>query len=167
MKIFTGLFIVTLLVLLISAGCTSSEKSTGMESPILNDASTVFTENSLTNTPADTTAEQDMRSLIVGDWKIQTGDQQILYWQFHDDGNLTGGSEPSGHQITGDWSIFGFENLITINAAGTNSNGDLITYDMELTTDLTNGTISVVNPDEDTNWQFIRQPILFYSPIHP
>jgi hypothetical protein len=158
MKIFKGLFIFPLVILLITAGCTSSENSTGTESPKLNDASTVFTEDSLAITPADNTEEQDISSLIVGDWKIQTGDQQVLYWRFHNDGTLTGGSEPGSRQITGDWSTFGFEKFILINAIGTNSNGEQITYDMAITSDLTNGTISVDNPDEDKNWEFIRLP---------
>lgn len=158
MKIFTGLFIVTLLVLLISAGCTSNEKSTGTESPTLNDASTVFTENSLTIAPAYNIDEQNINFPIVGVWKIQTGDQQVLYWQFHNDGTLTGGSEPDSHQITGTWETFGFGNYFLIKAVGTNSTGEQIIYDMALANNSTNGTVSVDNPDEYKNWEFIKQP---------
>jgi hypothetical protein len=158
MKIFNGIFIVALVVLLMSAGCTSSEKSTETESPKLNAASTVFTEDSLTNAPADNTEEQNISSPIVGIWKIQTSDQQVLYWQFHNDGTLTGVSEPGSHDITGTWETFGFGNYFAINAVGTDSNGEQITYDMAITSDLTNGTIYVDNPDEYKNWEFIRQP---------
>jgi hypothetical protein len=157
MKISKGIFIFPLVVLLITAGCTSSENSTGAESPERNDASTVFTEASLPITPADITEEQDISSLIIGDWKIQTGDQQVLYWRFHNDGTLMGGSEPGSSQITGTWSAFGFEKYILINAAGTNSNGEQITYNIAITSDLTKGTISVDNPVESINWEFIRQ----------
>ena len=156
MKIFDGLFIVALVVLLISAGCTSSEKSTGTISPKLNTSSPNIT-NFIASIPKDNITDQNMSFPIVGVWKIQTGDQQTLYWQFHNDGNLTGGSEPGNHQITGNWSPFAFKNLFTINAVGTNSNGKQITYNMVIASDPTNGTISVVNPKEDTNWQFIRQ----------
>ena len=93
MKILKGICMFPLVVLLITAGCTSGENATGTESPLLNDASTVFTEASLAIPPADTSEEQDISSLIVGDWKIQTGDQEVLYWRFHNDGTLTGGSE--------------------------------------------------------------------------
>jgi hypothetical protein len=158
MKILKGICMFPLVVLLITAGCTSGENATGTESPLLNDASTVFTEASLAIPPADTPEEQDISSLIVGDWKIQTGDQEVLYWRFHNDGTLTGGSEPGSRRITGTWSTFGFEQFILINAAGTTSNGEQITYDMAITSDPTNGTISVDNPVEDTNWEFIRQP---------
>jgi hypothetical protein len=158
MKIFKGIFIIPLVVLLITAGCTSGEHATETESPDLNDASPVFTEESLAIPPADTPEGQDISSLIVGDWKIQTGDQQILFWRFHNDGTLTGGSEAGSSQITGTWSTFGFEQFIVINAAGTTSNGEHITYNMAITRDPTNGTISVDNPVEDKTWEFIRQP---------
>ncbi len=157
MKISKGIFIIPLVILLITAGCTSRENATGTESPALNGASTVFTEDSLAITTADTTEEQDISSLIVGDWKIQTDDQQVLYWRFDKDGTLTGGSEPGSSQITGTWSTFGFEKYISIHAAGTKSNGEQIPYDMVITSDPTNGTISVDNPVENINWEFIRQ----------
>jgi len=158
MNIFKGLFIFPLVVLLITAGCTSSENSTGMESPKRNDASTVFTEDSLAIPPADTPEEQGISSLIFGDWKIQASDQQVLYWRFYNDRTLTGGSEPGSRQITGDWSTFGFEKYALIHAVGTTSNGEQITYDMTITSDFTNSTISVDNPNEYKNWKFIRQP---------
>jgi hypothetical protein len=75
MNIFKDLFIFPLVVLLITAGWTSSENSTGMESPKSNHASTVFTEDSLAIPPADTQEEKDISSLIFGDWKIQASDQ--------------------------------------------------------------------------------------------
>jgi hypothetical protein len=146
------------MVLLMSAGCTSSEESTETVSPKLNAGSAVFTEVSLTNAPADNTEEENISSPIVGVWKIHTSDQQVLYWQFHNDGTLTGGSEPGSHEITGTWETFGFGNYFAINAVGTNSNGEQITFNMALNNDLTNGTISVNNPVEDKNWEFIRQP---------
>jgi len=158
MKIFKGIFIIPLVVLLITAGCTSGEHATETESPDLNDASPVFTEESLAIPPADTPEGQDISSLIVGDWKIQTGDQQILFWRFHNDGTLTGGSEAGSSQITGTWSTFGFEQFIAITASGTNSKGENITYTMAITKDPTDGTISVDNPVEDKTWEFIRQP---------
>jgi len=151
---------ITLLVLLISAGCTSSEKLTETESHTLNDASTVFTENSLTNAPEDNIEEQDtevqnMSSQIVGTWEIQTANQQLLYW-FHNDGTLTGGSEWDSPQITGTWKTSVFGNSITINAVGTNSTGEKISYNMVLTYDFTNDIFSVDNPDEYKNWKFVR-----------
>jgi hypothetical protein len=94
---------------------------------------------------------------IAGVWKIQTGDQQIFYWQFQNDGNLTGGSEPGSHQITGNWSTFGFKNLYAMNAVGTNSKGEQIAYNVVIASDLTNGTLSVINPVEYKTWKFIRQ----------
>jgi|WetSurMetagenome_2_1015567.scaffolds.fasta_scaffold130675_1 hypothetical protein len=145
------------MVLLMSAGCTSSEESIETASPKLNDASTVFTEVSLTNSPSENTEEENISSPIVGIWKIQTSDQQI-YWQFHNNGTLTGGSEPGSQEITGTWETFGYENYFAINAVGTNSNGEQITFNMALTNDLTNGTVSVNYPVEDINWVFIRQP---------
>jgi len=158
MKISNSIFIIPLMVLLITAGCTSGEHATGTESPVLNDASPVFTEESLAITPAEIPEGQDICSLIVGDWKILTGDNQVLYWQFHNDRTLTGGSELGSRQITGTWSPFGFEQLISIDAAGTTGNGEQITYDMAISCDPTNGTIAVDNPVEDRNWKFIRQP---------
>jgi len=157
MKIFKGIFIIPLVLLLVTAGCTSGENATATESPELNEASTVFIENSLDIPPSDTLEEQDISSLIVGDWKIQTGDQEVLYWQFQNNGTLTGGSEPGSNRITGTWSTFGFEKFILINAAGTDSKGEQITYDMAITSDPTNGTISVDNPVENINWEFTRQ----------
>jgi len=157
MKIFKGIFIIPLVLLLVTAGCTSGENATATESPELNEASTVFIENSLDIPPSDTLEEQDIRSLIVGDWKIQTGDQEVLYWQFQNNGTLTGGSEPGSNRITGTWSTFGFEKFILINAAGTDSKGEQISYDMAITSDPTNGTISVDNPVENINWEFTRQ----------
>ena len=157
MKIFKGIFIIPLVLLLVTAGCTSGENATATESPELNEASTVFIENSLDIPPSDTLEEQDISSLIVGDWKIQTGDQEVLYWQFQNNGTLTGGSEPGSNRITGTWSTFGFEKFILINAAGTASKGEQITYDMAITSDPTNGTMSVDNPVENINWEFTRQ----------
>jgi hypothetical protein len=158
MKIFNCIFIVTLMILLMSAGCTSSKDSTETVSPKLNDASTVFTEVGLTNAPSDTTEEENISSPIVGVWKIQTSDHQVFYWQFHDDGTLTGGSEPGSEEITGSWETFGYGNYFAINAVRPNSNGEQITFNMALTNDLTNGTVSVNYPVEDKNWEFIRQP---------
>jgi hypothetical protein len=158
MKIFKGLFLIPLVVLLVTAGCTSNENAPGTGSPDLNEASTVFTQESLAIPPSYSTGEQDISSLIVGDWKIQTSDQQVLFWRFHNDGSLTGGSEPGSSRITGTWSTFGFEKFILINATGTKSNGEQITYNIAITSDPTNGTISVDNPVEDKNWEFIRQP---------
>ena len=157
MNIFKGIVIIPLVVLLLTAGCTSGEQATGTESPDLNQASAVFTEESLAIPPADANEEQAISSLIVGDWKIQTGDKEVLNWQFHNDGTLTGGSEPGSSRITGTWSTFGFEKFILIQASGTNSNGEQITYDMAITSDPTNGTISVDNPVKDSNWEFTRQ----------
>jgi len=157
MNIFKGIVIFPLVVLLLTAGCTSGEQATGTESPDLNQASAVFTEESLAIPPADANEEQAISSLIVGDWKIQTGDKEVLNWQFHNDGTLTGGSEPGSSRITGTWSTFGFEKFILIQASGTNSNGEQITYDMAITSDPTNGTISVDNPVKDSNWEFTRQ----------
>ena len=116
-----------------------------------------FTEESLDISPGDAPEEQDISSLIVGDWKIQTGDNQVLYWQFNSDGTMTGGSEPGSRQITGKWSTFGFGEFILINAAGTTGSGEQIAYDMAITRDPTDGTISVDNPDEYANWEFIRE----------
>jgi hypothetical protein len=158
MKIFNCIFIVTLMILLMSAGCTSSKESTETVSPNLNDASTVFTEVSLTNAPADYTEGENISSPIVGVWKIQTSDQQVFYWQFHNDGTLTGGSEPGSQEITGSWETFGYGNYFAINAVRPNNNGEQITFNMALTNDLTNGTVSVNYPVEDKNWEFIRQP---------
>ena len=158
MNIFKGIVIFPLVVLLLTAGCTSGEQATGTESPDLNQASAVFTEESLAIPPADITEEQSIGALIIGDWKIQTGDHQVLYWQFHNDGTLTGGSEPGSSRITGTWSTFGFEKFILINAAGTDSKGEQITYNMALANDSTNSTVSVDNPVEYKNWEFIKQP---------
>jgi hypothetical protein len=157
MKIFKGICMFPRVILLITAGCTSRENATGTESPELNGASMVFTETSLAILLADTPEEQDISSLIVGDGKIQTGDQQALYWRFHNNGTLTGGSKPGSSRITGTWSAFGFEKFILIHAAGTNSNGEQIAYNMAITKHLTTGTISVDNPVESINWEFIRQ----------
>jgi len=157
-KNFKGILMFPLVILLITAGCTSSENTPGTESPLLNDAATVFTEDSLAIPPADTPQEQDISVLIVGDWKIQTDDQQVLYWRFHNDGTLTGGSEPDSRQITGTWSTFGFGEFIAIHAVGTTGNGEQITYDMAITRDPATGTISVDNPVEHINWEFTRQP---------
>jgi hypothetical protein len=156
MKI-NGIFFIALLILLITAGCLSDEKTSEAELPKLNDGSTIFIEDSLVTPPANVPADADTSSLLVGVWKIQTGNQEELYWQFHDDGNLTGGSEPDSHQVSGEWSSIGFENLVTIHAVGANSNGEMIAYDIELVTDLSNRTISIVNPDEDSHWIFIKQ----------
>jgi hypothetical protein len=146
MKIFTVLFVAILVGLLISAGCTSSENSAGTESPKFNEASTIFTQ------------EENIGSSIIGLWKVQASDQQVIYWQFYNDGTLTGGSEPSSHEITGTWVTFDNGDYFVINASGTNSNGEQVTYNMALIMDLTNGTFSVDYPDEDKNWEFIRQP---------
>jgi len=156
MNILKSIVIFLLVVLVIATGCTSPEHATEGESPALNEASAVFTEGSLA-IPADTPEGQDISSLIVGDWKIQTGDQETLYWQFHNDGTLTGGSEPGSHQITGTWSTFGFEKFIEIQASGTTNDGRQITYDMAITSDPANGTISVDNPEEYIDWEFTRQ----------
>jgi len=157
MNIVKSIVIFPLVVLLITAGCTSGEHATEGESPALNEASAVFTHESLAIPPADTTGEQDISSLIIGDWIIQTGDQEPLYWQFHNDGTLTGGSEPGSRQITGTWSTFGFEKFIEIQASGTTSDGREISYDMAITSNPTNGTISVDTPEEYSDWEFTRQ----------
>ena len=156
MNIFKGIVIFPLVVLLITAGCTSGENVKEGESPDLNEASAVFTEESLAIPPADTTGEDDISSLIVGDWQIHTGDQEVLYWHFHNNGTLTGGSEPGSLQITGTWSTFGIKNRIVLHATGSNNNGEPITYEMAITRDPTNGTISVDNPVESINWEFTR-----------
>ena len=157
MNIFKGIVILPLVVLLITAGCTSGQNVREGESPDLNKASAVFTEESLPIPPADTSEEQDIRSLMVGDWKIQTGDQEVFFWQFHNDGTLTGGSEPQSHRIKGTLSSFGFDKYIVIQASDSTGNGTQITYDMAITSDPTNGTISVDNPVEKINWKFTRQ----------
>jgi hypothetical protein len=157
-KIFNVIFIMLLVVLLLTAGCTTGEHATEPESPDLNEASPVFTEESLAIPPADTPEGKDISSLIVGDWKIQTDDHQVLSWRFHDDGTLTGGSEAGSSQITGTWSTFGFEKFIAINASGMNTRGEYVTYNMAITRDPTNGTIFVDNPAEDVTWEFTRQP---------
>jgi hypothetical protein len=158
MKIFKTIIILPIVLLLITAGCSSGEHAPEGESPDFNEASPVYTETSLATPPAGSSEVQDISSLFVGDWKIQTGDHQVLYWRFHNDGTLTGGSEPGSTQITGTWLPFGFEQLISVEAVGTISTGENITYDMVLTGDPTNGTISVDNPVEERNWEFIRQP---------
>ena len=158
MKIINGLFIVALVVLLMSAGCTSSEKSTGTVSPKPSTSSPNIT-NFIASIPKDNLTEKNMSSPIVGVWKIQTGDQQILYWQFYNDGKLTGGSEPGSNQITGKWSPFLFKNLFIIDAVGTDSTGMQIKYDnVTIAIDLTNGTAVGVLPVEYKNWKFTKQP---------
>jgi hypothetical protein len=152
MKGFNVIFVFTIVVLLITAGCTSDENPAQR-----NDASNVFVEDDLLNHPGDTPEEQDIGTLIVGDWKIQTGDNQVLYWRFHNDGTLTGGSEPGSRRITGNWSTFGFEKYIFVDATDTQSDGEHITYNMAITRDPANGSISVDNPAEYTTWEFIRQ----------
>ena len=146
MKIFTVLFVVMLAGLLLSAGCTSGENPGGTESPKLNEASTVFTQ------------EENIGSPIIGSWKIQADDQQVLYWEFHNDRTLTGGSEPGSDEITGTWSAFDSGDYVLTNAEGTDSNGEKITYNMALIIDLKNGDVSVKYPDGDKNWEFTRQP---------
>jgi hypothetical protein len=157
MNILKGIVIFPLVVLLMTAGCTSGENAMEGESPDMNEASAVFTEESLAIPPADITEGEAISSLIVGDWKIQTGDQEVLYWQFQNDGTLTGGSEPGGRQITGTWSTFGFEKFILLHANGTTAKGEQISYDMAITSDPASGTIFVDNPVENIHWQFTRQ----------
>jgi len=156
MKIFNGLCIVALVVLLMSAGCTSSEKSTGTVSPKLN-SSSPNVSNFVASIPKENIPEKNTSLPIIGVWKIQTGDQQVLFWQFHNDGKLTGGSEPGSNQITGNWSPFLFKNLFIINAVGIDSNGKQIKYDnVTIAIDLTNDTASGVMPVEYKNWKFTR-----------
>lgn len=158
MKLWKSVFMFFLVVLLmITAGCTSGEPAPEGESPDLNEAAPVYTETSLAIVPADTAEEQPISSLIIGDWKIQTGTQEVLYWQFHPDGTLTGGSEPGSRQITGTWSPFGFEKYILIQASGSTGTGTQITYSMAITSDPATGTISVDNPGEYITWEFTRQ----------
>ena len=157
MKSFNVIFVFIIVVLLITAGCTSDKNPAGTGSPQLNDASKVFEEDNLPNPQGDTPEEQDIGTLIAGDWKIQTGDNQVLYWRFYNDGTLTGGSEPGSRRITGNWSTFGFEKYIFVDATGTESDGEQITYNMAITRDPANGSISVDNPAEYTTWEFIRQ----------
>jgi hypothetical protein len=156
MKIFHGLFIVAIVVLLMSAGCTSSEKSTGNVLPELN-TSSPNVSNLVESIPKDTITEKNMSSPIVGIWKIQTGDQHILYWRFHDSGKFTGGNEPGSNQITGNWSPFVFKNLFLINAVGTDTTGKQIKYDnVTIAINLDNVTASGVQP-EYKSWKFTRQ----------
>jgi hypothetical protein len=156
MKIFHGLFIVAIVVLLMSAGCTSSEKSTGNISPELN-TSSPNVSNLVASIPKDKIPEKDMSSPIVGIWKMQTGDQHIVFWQFHNDGKLTGGSELGSNQITGNWSPFVFKNLFLINAVGTDNTGKQIKYDnVTIAINLDNVTASGVQP-EYKSWKITRQ----------
>lgn len=158
MKIFHCIFIVALVVLLMSAGCTTNEKSTGNVPSVLTDSSSNLT-NFMASIPKDNTPEKNMTIPIVGIWRVQTSDQQIVYWQFYDHGKFTGGSKPGSNQITGNWSPFLFKNLFIIDAAGTDSNGKQIKYDnVTIAYDLTNDTASGVLPVEYKNWKFIRQP---------
>jgi hypothetical protein len=157
MKLCKSVFIFFLMVLLlITAGCTSGDPAPEGESPDLNEAAPVYTETSLDIPPADTLEEQPVSSLIIGEWKIQTGNQEVLYWQFHPDGTLTGGNEPGSSRITGTWSSFGFEKYILIQAGGTTGNGTQIAYELAITGDPANGTISVDNPDKYISWEFTR-----------
>lgn len=158
MKLCSSVFMFFVVVLLlITAGCTSGEPATEGESPDLNEAAPVYTETSLDIPPADTMEEQSIGTLIIGDWKIQTGNQEVLYWQFHPDGTLSGGSEPGSSRITGTWSTFGFDKFVVIQANGTTGNGTQIAYELAVTSDPASGTISVDNPDEYITWEFIRQ----------
>jgi hypothetical protein len=157
MKIINHLFILLLVSLLVTAGCTSEDDAAEGVTPVLNDASAVYPEETLTISPDNTPEEQDISSLIVGNWKIETGDSQVLYWEINSDGTMTGGSEPGSTRISGKWSTFGFGEFILINAAGTTDNGEQIAYDMAITRDPADGTITVDNPDEYVNWEFIRQ----------
>jgi hypothetical protein len=154
MKMFHGVFIVAVVVLLMSAGCTSREKSTGNVS--LN-TSSPNVSNFVAGIPQENIIEKNMSPPIVGIWKVQTGDQQIVYWQFHDSGKFTGGNEPGSNQITGNWSPFVFKNLFLINAVGTDTTGKQIRYDnVTIATNLDNVTASGVQP-EYKSWKFTRQ----------
>jgi hypothetical protein len=156
MKIFHGVFIVAVIVLLMSAGCTSSEKTTGNVSPKLNNPSPIAS-NFVASIPKENTTEKNIHSPIVGIWKVQTGDQHIIYWQFHDNGKFTGGNEPESNQIAGNWSPFVFKNLFLINAVGTDTTGKQIRYDnITIAINLDNVTASGVQP-EYKSWKFTRQ----------
>jgi hypothetical protein len=154
MKFFHGVCIIAVVVLLMSAGCTSSEKSTGNVS--LN-TSSPNVSNFVESIPKDTITEKNVSSPIVGIWKVQTGDQHILYWQFHDNGKFTGGNEPGSNQISGNWSPFVFKNLFLINAVGTDTTGRQIRYDnITIAINIDNVTASGVQPEYKI-WKFTRQ----------
>jgi hypothetical protein len=184
MKIFHGLCIVAVVVLLMTAGCTSREKSTENVSQGLTTSSPNGTNfvtgipkdtrtenvsqglttsspngtNFVTGIPKEDTTEKNVSSPVVGFWKIQTGDQQIVFWQFHNDGKLTGGSEPGSNQITGNWSPFVFKNLFLINAVGTDITGKQIKYDnVTIAINLDNITAFGVQPVEYKSWNFTKQ----------
>jgi len=171
MKIIKALCIITFVSLLITAGCTTGEKTSGITLPAHNAASPVFSDGNLAVTPVSTvlpgqnatispgttTLQESYADNMVGAWKTHVNDNQVVYWQFDTDGTLTGGSSPGSHEITGNWSGFFYKNAFRMQAAGTRNNGNQTMYDVVIGYDLTTGNVSVINPPEDRNWIFVRQ----------
>lgn len=156
MKIERVLVFVALASLLITAGCISNEKNQNTvpsndstQLPVVSNQSPVVS--------ATITLQANYIDKLIGAWKTETNGSQAIYWQFNNNGTLTGGSEPGSHDITGRWGLIGLRNLFEMNATGTNSTGKQTTYDIVIYYDLASKNVYVVNPPEDRNWNFIRQ----------
>ena len=157
MKIITGLLIVIFAGILLSSGCTSLQKN-GIISPINGTSAPTIPEQSLTVSPIGTTLQESYADKIVGTWKVQTDTSKVLYWQFSNDGSLTGGSSPGSNEITGNWSSLGFRNLFEIDAASINGTGSLAkNYNLVIYYDIDHHGVHVQDPSEDRNWTFVRQ----------
>lgn len=157
MKVISGLLVVALFSLLITGGCMSGENNQSSVPGAYNTASPVVSGQIPTVSPVTTTLQENYTDQIIGAWKTEVNDSQVIYWQFNNNGTLTGGSKPGDYSITGNWSLIGFRNLFAIKAVGTNDTGVNTTYNVVIYYDLTGKNISVVTPREDTNWTFTRQ----------
>ena len=69
----------------------------------------LFSDQPLTVAPAGTTSQESYTDKIIGAWKTQADDSQVLYWQFNEDGTLKAGNTPGSHDITGNWSVSSFK----------------------------------------------------------
>jgi hypothetical protein len=154
MKIIDILLIITIASLLITAGCITGEKTPGITPPIHTKTLTV---QSPAISPETTKLKENYADQIIGAWKTQDNNNQVIFWQFDKEGNLTGGYEPKSHELTGNWSNMGFPNLFELNAVNTNSTGFQKNYSFVFYYDINNKKVMGTGPGDYNNVTFIRQ----------
>ena len=157
MKIVDGLLCIALAGLLITAGCISGKTNQGTVPSTQKGISPVF-PNASTIAPVATTLQESYADKIIGTWKTESNNSRVLYWQFNENWTFTGGSEPGGQELTGNWSQFTFKNAFEIKGISTNSTVLQKTFDIFIGYDISNKTVSVIYPAEYSNWKFIKQP---------
>jgi hypothetical protein len=157
MKITNGLLLITIIGLVIMAGCLSYSRTNSNGSTIGNTASLVFTKQSLNIAPETTTLQETYADKIVGAWDIKTDNSNVIYWQFDKNGKFTGGSAPGSQEIIGNWSNFMLRNLFEINANVINSSGSSTPYNFVFYYNIYNESVLIQDPAKDRNWTFIKQ----------